>query len=682
MPRELHQRLPVEFIKAFGSDNISLNRAQRYRHSTPGPALLRRPVSVYFPLVLVAMFALWPMLTLPALAQSGIGIAPSLGYEFGAPLLLRRDSGKVNSLGVDGSGVSQSHTFWIGAQLHHDSLLGNGWRLSLGGAVAPSVSSFTSSPFPLSIVDSTNASLIPTTRQFTVHGTSALAQISAQAGVPIGGANRLTMGLWGTWQFAADVAATEAILFPDSITFPNGQRSRSVPLLPDAISPPIHAGIQAALEFNVPIGYGLLLAPTFGLRCDATAIASGLGLRSFSSAVGFSVASLASPPPPASQPPPQLSPAAVPAAPPPAPASRINARVGLFASIDGQRLDVAQVVPYRVHYRCAMPLLPAVFFQHGDVRLPAHYRTISAAETEAFGNLTLAGLDSIQVHRHLLNIIGQRLRRNRNSTLQLVGATAPGEPSQLAQERAKQVQEYLTSVWNVARQRMAIGTMEGQNIPEFSGVMLQTEDTALLAPIFWEWIVRRMAVPGIGIEQEMEADAGINDWRLTIRQQDRQLLHRSLRSDTLPPAASTLLTLRNLREREATEPLVATLRAIDSVGNEAIATDTLRVVVLAEHDTTEVTKVITTGTLFAAEYFPGVSEGNQQVLRYVLADLLPGNRVVVGEREVEVGSQVAKAIATAVGKSRTAGTAAQAVEKKSLTEEWIFSKSTGLRVEP
>ncbi|KXK57065.1 MAG: hypothetical protein UZ07_CHB004000960 [Chlorobi bacterium OLB7] len=111
MPRELHQRLPVGSIKAFGSDNISLNRAQRYRHNTPGPALLRRPVSVYFPLVLVAMFALWPMLTLPALAQSGIGIAPSLGYEFGAPLLLRRDSGKVNSLGVDGSGVSQSHTF-------------------------------------------------------------------------------------------------------------------------------------------------------------------------------------------------------------------------------------------------------------------------------------------------------------------------------------------------------------------------------------------------------------------------------------------------------------------------------------------------------------------------------------------------------------------------------------------
>lgn len=614
-------------------------------------------------------------MAVPAFAQSAITIAPSLGYEFGTPLLLHRDSGKVNQLGVNGDGVSQVHTLWIGAQLHHDSLLGKGWRWSLGGAIAPSVSSFTSNPFVISIVDSTDASLIPTTRQFTVHGTSALAQLSTHAGISIGGGSRLTLGLWGTWRFAADVAITEELLSPDTITFADGQRTRSIPLLPQAITTPIHAGIDAAIEFHWPIGYGLQVAPSFGLRCDATAIANGFGLRSFSSLIGISVAAAASLPPGLPLPP---SPPSSP------PVSQINASVDLYAS-NGDQGQVAQVAPYRIHYRNVLPLLPAVFFEHGDARLPTRYHQISPNSTATFGNAMLAGLDSVQVYHHLLNILGQRLQQRKNSTLRLIGNTASGERTQLADERAKRVQEYLTSVWNIARGRVMIekeaAGSQHQGIPAFSGVVLQAEDSALMAPIVWEWIVRRMAAPGIGIQQKIEADAGVSDWTLTIRQRDRQLLHRSLHADTLSASANKLLTLQNLREREATEPLVATLRVIDSLGGESVATDTLRVEVLIEQDTNQVMKVVTTGTLFPAEHFPTLSDGNQQTLRYVLADLLPGNRIVVGNREIEVGNQVAKAITIAVGKSLpTQQTPSK--EKERLTEEWFFSRSIGLRVEP
>lgn len=613
-------------------------------------------------------------MAVPTSAQSAITIAPSLRYEFGTPLLLHRDSGKVNQLGVDGDGVSQAHTLWLGAQLYYDSLLGNGWRWSLGAAIAPSVASFTSNPFTISIVDSTNASLIPTTRQFVAHGTSALAQISTYAGVPIGGKSRLMLGLWGTWRFAADVAITEELLSPDTITFADGQRTRSVVVLPEAITAPVHAGIDATIEFHWPIGYGLLVAPSFGLRCDATAIADGLGLRSFSSLIGISVAAASFPP---GLPLPPLPPA-------PSPLSQIKAGVDLYA-INGDQHQVAQIVPYRVHYRNILPILPVIFFEYGDARLPARYHQISPVAAATFGNATLAGLDSIQVYHHLLNIIGQRLQQRKNCTLRLIGKTVSGESAQLAQERAKKIQEYLISVWNIAQRRVVIEKetvgLQRQGTTDFSGVILQSEDSTLMAPIIWEWIVRRMAAPGIGIQQQIEADAGVSDWTLTIRQRDRQLLHRSLRADTLSTLDNKLLTLQNLREREATEPLVATLRVVDSLGGESITTDTLRVKVLVEQDTNQVMKMITTGTLFPAKYFPTLSDGNQQALHYVLADLLPGNRIVVGEREIEVGNQVSKAITTAVGKSLpTEQTSSK--ENEPLTEEWFFSKSIGLRVEP
>lgn len=629
-----------------------------------------RPASIF---ALPIVVAVWLVLTVAASAQSAITIAPSLGYEFGTPLLLRRDSGKVNQLGVNGDGVSQLHTFWIGAQLRHDSLLGNGWRWSFGGAVAPSVASFTSNPFAVTVVDSATASLIPTTRQFTVHGTSALAQLSSYASVSVGGRGWLSLGLWGTWRFASEAAVTEELLSPDSITFPDGQRTRAIPLLPGAIAPPVHAGIDAAIEFGLPIGYGLIAAPRFGLRCNVTAIADGLGLRAFSSLIGVSVAAAADPPPLRtlpSNPPPLPTPAA------------IKASVDLYATPGGNQ-QAAQIVPYRVHYRNVLPLIPAIFFGHGNGALPTRYRQISPAATATFGNATLAGLDSLEVYHHLLNIIGQRLRQNRNSTMQLIGATASGEPTQLANERAKEVQNYLTSVWNIERRRVVVVASgeQRQATPAFSGVMLQTEDSVLMTPIIWEWIVRRMAAPGIGIAQKIEAAAGVRDWIITIQQQDRQLLHRSLQADTHPDSASKLLTLHNLREQEATAPLVATLRVIDSLGGESVATDTLWVEVLAEEDTNQVTKTITTGTLFPAERFPMLTAGNQQTLGYVLADLLPGNRIVVGQREIEVGNQVAKAIATAVGNSLQTGRT-PSEEEAQLTEAWLFSRSISLQVEP
>lgn len=645
--------------------------------------LWHRPVSIFWLPVLVVVWLvlsviLTVILTVTASAQSAITIAPSVGYEFGTPLLLRRDSGKVNQLGVNGDGTSQTHTIWIGAQLHHDSLLGKGWRWSVGGAVAPSVASFTSNPFTVTLIDSSTASVIPTARQFTVHGTSALAQISTNASVPIGGRGWLSLGLWGTWRFAEDVAIAQELLSPDSITFPGGQRTRAIPLPPDAIAPPLHAGIDAAIEFGVPVGFGLLAFPRFGVRCNVTSIADGLGLRAFSSLVGVSVAVVPDPP--------QLRLPPTPTIPPPAAPAPIKASIDLYTTTGGQQ-QVAQIIPYRVHYRNVLTLLPAIFFGHGDVRLPARYHQMSPAETAAFGNATLAGLDSLHVYHHLLNIIGQRMRQQKSSTLRLIGHTASGEPAELADERAKQVQHYLTSVWGVARRRVVVAERDPQRqpMPEFSGVIVETEDSALAAPIFWEWIVRRMAAPGIGIEHTIQADAGVQDWSITIQQQDRQLLYRSLGADSLSASAnsasaSKLLTLQNLREREATAPLVATLRVIDSLGAEAIAADTLRVEVLAEQDTNQITRVITTGTMFPASYFPLLAAGNEQTLRYVLGDVLPGNRVIVDQREIAVGNQVAKAITTAVGKSLQAGQAPSEGNKQ-LTEEWFFSKSIGLRVE-
>lgn len=114
----------------------------------------------------------------------------------------------------------------------------------------------------------------------------------------------------------------------------------------------------------------------------------------------------------------------------------------------------------------AFPILPMVFFSEQQANLSANYKQLRT--TEGFSSDNLEPLVTEQ-HKDILNIIGERLFRNPNATIQLRGYSDPiteKSDCELAQQRAETIREYLGSVWNIDKSRMTIDIDKRSCMPD------------------------------------------------------------------------------------------------------------------------------------------------------------------------------------------------------------------------
>jgi outer membrane protein OmpA-like peptidoglycan-associated protein len=112
--------------------------------------------------------------------------------------------------------------------------------------------------------------------------------------------------------------------------------------------------------------------------------------------------------------------------------------------------------------RSTIPLLPYLFFEQKSSELPERYKRLNTAETQAFSERSLAGSETLEVYYHVLNILGERLRRVTTATVTITGClgevgfgpnSEENEPT-LAQNRAESVAAYLRGVWGIAPERV------------------------------------------------------------------------------------------------------------------------------------------------------------------------------------------------------------------------------------
>ncbi|KXK57323.1 MAG: Outer membrane protein class 4 precursor [Chlorobi bacterium OLB7] len=141
-------------------------------------------------------------------------------------------------------------------------------------------------------------------------------------------------------------------------------------------------------------------------------------------------------------------------------------------------------------------LLPYVFFERDSAVIPARYKQLDKKSVKNFEIERLPRGNTIGVYHQLLNIIGQRLRRNSRATITVTGCLSQFETdTTLARRRAEAVRDYIINTWRIRANRVELAvrglpanpslsevdTAEGAR--ENQRVEIYAKDLSLLAPV-------------------------------------------------------------------------------------------------------------------------------------------------------------------------------------------------------
>ena len=124
-------------------------------------------------------------------------------------------------------------------------------------------------------------------------------------------------------------------------------------------------------------------------------------------------------------------------------------------SLDFKELLLKEVVVYE-----SFPLLNYIFFDKDSSQIPSRYKLFkSATETKSFSENNLFKKKLIQYH-HILNIVGSRMKARPDVNITLVGCNdnldRESGNTELSRKRANVVQEYLTSIWGIDKNRIKV----------------------------------------------------------------------------------------------------------------------------------------------------------------------------------------------------------------------------------
>jgi outer membrane protein OmpA-like peptidoglycan-associated protein/Mg-chelatase subunit ChlD len=176
------------------------------------------------------------------------------------------------------------------------------------------------------------------------------------------------------------------------------------------------------------------------------------------------------------------------------------------------------------------PLLNYIFFDAGQSELSEKYIQLkNQAETDSFSETALTAV--MDKYRHLLNIIGRRMRQYPEASITLVGCNSnTGSESgrkDLSRSRAEAVRAYLRYVWGIAGDRM---TVEARNLPEAPStnrieegqaenqrVEIRSDHPGMLDTVKSEYAEKRSDVQKIRVAPKISAEAGVREWKMTLK---------------------------------------------------------------------------------------------------------------------------------------------------------------------
>ncbi len=145
-----------------------------------------------------------------------------------------------------------------------------------------------------------------------------------------------------------------------------------------------------------------------------------------------------------------------------------------------------KAVPLKRRVRESFPVLNCVFFEEGSAEIPSRYVVMTKDQAASFKegqlqevrplNMTGRSLRQMTVYYNILNIVGDRLKRNPGTTISLSGASGLG--LDLAKARAETIKRYLVGVFGIDSARIVTEGTEKPRTP--SEVPGATKELTLL----------------------------------------------------------------------------------------------------------------------------------------------------------------------------------------------------------
>jgi outer membrane protein OmpA-like peptidoglycan-associated protein/Mg-chelatase subunit ChlD len=256
----------------------------------------------------------------------------------------------------------------------------------------------------------------------------------------------------------------------------------------------------------------------------------------------------------------------------------------LSAPVGTLLFEPAQVTIEEISTIDSAPLLNYIFFQNGQSELSDKYIQLqNQAETESFSESGLASV--MDKYRNLLNIIGHRMRQYPEASITLVGCNANiGEEygrKDLSKSRVEAVRAYLRYVWGIPVERMML---EVRNLPEAPStnrivegqaenqrVEIRSDHPGMLDTVKSEYVGKRSGVQQISVIPKISAEAGIRDWKLTLKCGET-IIGAFKGTGDLSPSYTLPLEDRHLEKMVKAGRITASLRVTDKE-NESLVLD-------------------------------------------------------------------------------------------------------------
>jgi hypothetical protein len=518
----------------------------------------------------------------------------NLGYSYGVPIAVDREPGVINPNFADLTGLSSDHTLSIGLQYNRFKGLGTEpltRSLGLWGTFSAgiSVGSFLSDQFQGdTVLDPSSLQVVVPHHQIEVTSRPLLVQLAAGVDYALLGHVRFGLGWWMQYRLSSNFSATESLVdYPDVLFHPEESRSRDIGVGAKLGSAPLRTGPIVMLSTPIDIASNVSLMPTVGATLDLGALGTGLGVRSLRATGGMSILFSAGAPgdladnlPTDTAQPVALLPdtarvdtarvdtsaRAVP---------RLAATIALHAE-GGPDSTAVEVRERSTHYRQITPMIPVLYFEEGSAALSERYSRLTVSQAKAFTRYSLARFDPSGVYYQILNVLGHRLRSYPSARIILSGSVSSGEPVSLATERAAAVRDYLHRIWGIDVGRMTLRIARqvvGREDALRRAVSIASRTASILAPVETEWIVERMELPPIHLSEQVESEAGLRRWRLTLSHSGTDV---GSYEGTSEEQLRTLALSFSLPKKTINVPVTADLLIEDSTGGTVRASAQLR----------------------------------------------------------------------------------------------------------
>ena len=399
----------------------------------------------------------------------------------------------------------------------------------------------------------------------------------------------------------------------------NGSRTRTMSSgdLPGTHT--FQAGVEYGLSYELPFQPRLWLRPSIGGMLPLTSISdrSSTPWRIYPLAASLSLVYRAFEPeviPPPKQPifandsllvvpHPRV---AIVTPPPPPPESQkkkavLQVSIKAFGVLDdGTETPQPTLTIERMHVTEVYPMLHYVFFDDGSADIPARYHRESLATKANFNEKNLFTANALEIHHHVLDILGHRLAENPKATITLLGTRSEHSPldsmkgSAIARGRAESIASYLNTVWGIAPERVRIKARDLPDAPsddhnasgeaENRRVEIVPSSADIVSPLWTERIERVATPPRIDFSPDIMTGAGVLKATITVRQGEHVL--QTFDALTGSSTGEYMWTLSGASMPEKGDSLSYTFDVVDSLGDTA----TSKGIILLKQETRDITK--------------------------------------------------------------------------------------------